>query len=112
MPVFSGGIESKLSIDTVIVNAEKEAKLGTFTAERMIKFLQKASIDIDKMIKTKVNVPALTRLSNFIEDLIITSLDGFQAKDVRYQLHKSICQVLMKLVQHCPVWSDASIEKL
>ena len=93
-------------------NAEKEAVLGNLTADRMLQFLQKASSEIDKMVVKKANIPALTRLSNFIEDIIITSLDGLETKLVRFRLHKNICLVTQKLIEHCPVMNDASIDKL
>ena len=60
----------------MVRNAEKEAVLGMFTGDKMLKFLQKSSSEIEKMTRKKENFTALTRLSTFIEDIIITSLDG------------------------------------
>ena len=38
-PIIASGIESQIFLDIMVVNAEKEAALGTFSEERMIQFL-------------------------------------------------------------------------
>ena len=35
-------------LDALIVKAEKESELGIFTAERMVAFLQKVVVELDK----------------------------------------------------------------
>ena len=66
-------------------------------------------IDTDE---SKVNLDGLVKLSTMIEQHIADSLDKERVPPVRFEIHKNICMTAAKLMQHCPVWQDSSIEKL
>ena len=63
------------SMDALIIKAEKESNLGIFTAERMVSFLQKVMVEFEKVEKR--DPVTLSKLSNFVEDVIVRSLSGY-----------------------------------
>ena len=100
--------------DVLIANAQKKIDSNNFTSEKKITFMEEVSEWVDKAghITGNVDVSGLEKLSTMIEKHIAETLDKEKVHPVRFKLHKEICISASKLMQHCAVWKDSSIERL